>query len=270
LCEFFSFVSDGKKFYYFNWQQRKKILKGKLNYQADSHTSIADFYGFKADKEDKLNKFEYNPLTKVFKIDQINIADNSKEAKKWVKKLDFKKVVEPLIIKPIINPLTDIVAKEVTSKEILLLKKWASVRASVWDSVRDSVWASVWDSVRDSVWASVGDSVRDSVWASVWDSVRDSVWASVRASVRDSVRDSVWASVGDSVRDSVWASVGDSVWAYSSKYFKIKFKFSFKCSTDLWSKGFVASFFNGSWHLHAGKDAKIVFSITKEDLLKYK
>jgi len=246
LCEFFSFVSDGKKFYYFNWQQRKKILKGKLNYQADSHTSIADFYGFKADKEDKLNKFEYNPLTKVFKIDQINIADNSKEAKKWVKKLDFKKVVEPLIIKPIINPLTDIVAKEVTSKEILLLKKWASVRASVWDSVRDSVWASVWDSVRDSV------------------------WASVRASVRDSVRDSVWASVGDSVRDSVWASVGDSVWAYSSKYFKIKFKFSFKCSTDLWSKGFVASFFNGSWHLHAGKDAKIVFSITKEDLLKYK
>ena len=66
-------------------------------------------------------------------------------------------------------------------------------------SVRDSVWA--------SVRASVGASVRDSVWASV----RASVWDSVRASVRASVRDSVWASVRASVGASVWASVGDSV-----------------------------------------------------------
>ena len=108
--------------------------------------------------------------------------------------------------------------------------------ASVWDSVRASVWASVWDSVRASVGASVRasvrasvwDSVGDSVWDSVWDSVRarvgasvrasvrdsvgDSVRASVRASVRDSVGDSVWDSVWDSVRASVWDSVGDSVW----------------------------------------------------------
>jgi len=41
------------------------------------------------------------------------------------------------------------------------------------------------------VWDSVGASVR----ASVWDSVRASVGASVRASVWDSVGDSVWASV---------------------------------------------------------------------------
>src|SRR5690606_2643909 len=48
------------------------------------------------------------------------------------------------------------------------LLKDASVRDSVWASVRDSVGASVGASVRDSVW----DSVRDSVGASVWDSVR--------------------------------------------------------------------------------------------------
>jgi hypothetical protein len=89
-----------------------------------------------------------------------------------------------------------------------------SVRASVRDSVRDSVGDSVWASVR----ASVQDSVGDSVWASVRDSVRDSVWASVR----DSVRDSVGASVQDSVWDSVWDSVygqHDANWLAFYRYF---------------------------------------------------
>ena len=38
------------------------------------------------------------------------------------------------------------------SDAVELLKQWASVRASVWDSVRASAGASVWDSVRASVW----------------------------------------------------------------------------------------------------------------------
>ncbi len=83
----------------------------------------------------------------------------------------------------------------------------ASVRASVWASVRDSVCAPVGASVRASVWASVWDSVGDSVGASAGASVWDSVWASVGASVWASVGDSV----GASVRDSVWASVRASV-----------------------------------------------------------
>ena len=75
----------------------------------------------------------------------------------------------------------------------LIKKSWASVMASVMDSVMDSVRASVWDSVRGSVGASAWDSVGDSVRASVWDSVRASVWDSVG----DSVRASVWASVNE-------------------------------------------------------------------------
>ncbi len=100
------------------------------------------------------------------------------------------------------SPLSALLVRDVLSK---------LDRASVWDSVRDSVRDSVWDSVRasvrDSVWASVGASVRASVWASVGTSVR----ASVRASVWASVWDSVGTSVGDSVGASVWASVWDSV-----------------------------------------------------------
>ena len=98
----------------------------------------------------------------------------------------------------------------------LIKKLWASVRASVWDSIGNSVGNSVWD----SVWNSVRDSVGASVWNSVWDSVRASVWNSVKASVKDSVgasiKASIKASVEASVGDSVWDSVRDSVDEYSS------------------------------------------------------
>ena len=170
MCKFFSCVStgDGKPIY-FDWELRKKVLSGELkNYKPDSHTSIADYFGYKAEKEDILNKYEYNPLTKVFTIDQQNakIKDHI-EIHEWLEKADWKTIVEPLIIKPIINPFVDRNITEATPEDLELLKKWASVRASV----RASVGASVGASVRDSVEASVRDSV--------WDSVRASVWAYV-------------------------------------------------------------------------------------------
>jgi hypothetical protein len=99
------------------------------------------------------------------------------------------------------------VQNPITAEEMPDVEKIKKIMASVRASVRDSVG----DSVRASVRASVGDSVWDSVRVSVWDSVGDSVWDSVRVSVWDSV----WASVGDSVRASVRASVRDSVWEYS-------------------------------------------------------
>ena len=155
MCNFFSLVSNGNgKIMYFDHKIRKQIMSNKLSYEQDSHTSIADYYGYKGKMEDKLNKYEYNPLTKVFTIDQINTINDSQEVEKYCNNLDFKKIVPKLIVKPIINPL-QIKRKNtnVTGNEIKLLKEWASVR----DSVRDSVWA--------SVWTSVGASVEDSVWA---------------------------------------------------------------------------------------------------------
>ena len=166
MCNFFSFTRDefGKN-YYFDWNQRVKME----HVGVDSHDHIISFY--KLDP-DKVNCFEYNPLTGVFTVDKINTIDNSVLAEEWVRTVDFKRIVEPLIIKEIVNPLTG-KPKKVTKRHKDLLKKWDSVRASVWASVRDSVW--------DSVWASVRDSVRASVGASVWASVGASVWASVWA-----------------------------------------------------------------------------------------
>ena len=238
MCQFFSFCTKGSQKYYFDWKQRQKLLKSNPEeYEFDSHTSICHFH--KVD-EDKVNKFEFNPLTKEFKTDQINIKDNRALAKKWVEKLDFKTIVEPLIVNEIINPLKlNAPAFDDSHKE--LLRRW--------DSVRDSVGASVRDSVGDSVRASVGASV----WVSVWDSVRASVWASVRDSVRDSVG------------------------AYISSFFNIeKWKYinhekgvnPFQSCIDLWEVGFSPNFDGKTWRVHAGEKAKVVFEISKEELCR--
>ena len=248
MCNFFTLVSKGDGIpLYFDYKIRKAIIEKRSVYSStDSHTSVADYYGFKGKLEDKLNKYEYNLLTKEFVIDQLNTRDDSKEIEKFCRKLDFKTIVPELIIHPIVNPL-NLNRLRVTKKDISLLKEWSSVR----DSVRDSVWSSV----RDSVWSSVWDSVRDSVRDSVWSSVRDSVWSSVR----DSVRDSVWSSV----RDSVWSSV----WAYISSFFNIeKWKYidhkpginPFQSAIDLWNSGLVPSYDGKTWRLH-GKGGRILW-----------
>ena len=135
-----------------------------------------------------------------------------------------------------INPLKMPKVNVLTSEHIKMLKQWASVGASVGDSVWDSVGDSVWDSVR----ASVGDSVGDSVRASVGDSVRASVWASVRD------------------------SVGASVWAYIGSLFPGAHPF--KPASDLWRSGIVPSFDGKVWRLHSGEQVSIIWKGTSEDL----
>ena len=218
MCNFFSFVTDPvnhpAEYYYFDWEYRKAHLNDD---GADSHSHICSH--FKLD-EDRCNKYEYNPLTRKFVIDQINSERDDREAaKKWVKRLDFKTVVETLIVKPIVNPFELPEVERVTDEQIDWLKSWASVRVSVWNSVGDSVGASVWASVRDSVGASV------------------------------------WNSVGDSVWDSVWNSVG----AYVSTFFAIDHKHDYSSAVKLWEAGLVPSFDGKVWRLHSGTKADVVY-----------
>ena len=168
MCSFFSFLGDGYGNYkYCDWDTRKKWLK--TDKSPDSHTTILTHFKIPAKMQDRWSKYEFNPITKQFTVDQGVDGHDHASAEAWVNALNFKDVVPALVVKPIFNPLFKI--QKVTNKDIALLKEW--------DSVRDSVRASVRDSV--------GASVRDSVWASVWDSVGASVWDSVGASVRDSV-----------------------------------------------------------------------------------
>ena len=240
MCQFFSFVTDPinhpAEYYYFDWDYRKANLDDD---GTDSHSHICAYYQL---NEDRCNKYEYNPLTKRFEIDQINSErDDSKAAEKWVQRLDFKTVVEPLIIKPIVNPFELPAVERVTDEQIDWLKSWASVRASVRVSVGNLVRASV----RVSVGNLVGNSVRDSVWNSVWDSV--------------------WNSVEASFGYSVWNSVEALVGAYVSSFLDIPYQHDFTPAVKLWDDGLVPSFNDKTWRLHSGKDAKIIYEWTPEE-----
>ena len=100
--------------------------------------------------QDRWSKYEFNPLTKKFTVDQGVEGHDHASAEAWANALNFKNIVPALIIKPAFNPLFKI--QKVTEEDKELLKEWDSVRNSVrnsvWDSVGDSVWASVWASVR--------------------------------------------------------------------------------------------------------------------------
>ena len=152
--------------------------------------------------------------------------------KTWLKELNGKLYKNR--IKNLIHPFKISMVKKVNKSQIRLLKEWASVRASV----------------------------------------RDSVWASVRASVGDSVRDSVRASVRVSVWDSVWGYEGSlyklkrNEWKYTEK---IKTKgYPYQCLVKLWKQGLVPSFDGTTWRLHSGKNAKVIFEISQEELRRIK
>jgi len=143
MCKFFSFVGDGFGNYkYLDWEFRKD----SLDESNDSHTFILTHFKIPPKMQDKWSKYEYNPITKQFTIDEGVEGHDHESAEAWVDKLNFKDVVPHLIIKDIVSPLF-IENVIVTQEDIELLKKrdsvWASVRASVGDSVRASVWASV-------------------------------------------------------------------------------------------------------------------------------
>ena len=235
MCKFFSCATDPvhhpAEYYFFDWEYRKSHLDDD---GADSHSHICSH--FKLD-EDVCNKYEFNPLTKAFTVDQINSnRDDSEAAEKWANRQDFKEIVEPLIIKPIVNPFELPEVERVTDEQIDWLKSWASV----WNSVRNSVGNSVRNSVGNSVWDPVWNSVEDVVWASVWEVVWASVW------------------------DAVWDAVRVSVWAYFSSFFAIEYKFDFSSAVKLWDDGLVPSFNGTTWRLHTGKDAKIIYEWTPD------
>lgn len=198
MCKFFSLISAGNGTpLYFDHALRKKCLEGKIKYEPDGHSSIAEYFGFKGLREDNVNKYEYNPLTKKFEVDQLNTTDDSEKIERFCRKLDFKEIVPELNIHPIVHPFRDLNTIKVSNKDKQLLKQWDSVRGSVWDYT-----------------------------SSFFDLQQ---------------------------------------WKYTKHK---KGKNPFQPCIDLWNKGLVPSFDGNIWRLHGGKDAKVLFKISKIDLKK--
>ena len=222
---------------------------GKVTWKigVDSHSDLARLSGYQDRVLGEFAKIEITPKNGdylypdewAYSVDESPVpvwcGMHEKELclaahAKWLKKLD-----KFIIRHPIVHPFKIAAPETIGPKHIRLLKKWASVG----DSVGDSVWNSVWDSV--------GASVGASVWDSVWASVGDSVW------------DSVGAYIGSFFRIPVW------------KYVKHpKGKYPYQPLVTLWNAGLVPSFDGTTWRLHGGKKAKVLFSITAEELKAYK
>ena len=136
----------------------------------DSHSSLQEKFGLReigvvADPaEITIAKIEItpdngnylHPKKWNFKIDE-SITPSwwtpLDEKAAWKAHAQWKRQLNRLIVrKPIVYPFNLKPPKKVTNKHLSALKKWASVGASV----GDSVWASVGASVGASVWASVG------------------------------------------------------------------------------------------------------------------
>jgi len=101
MCSFFSFLTSpeyhgGRKFY-MDWNKRKK----NLDAWSDSHSGIAKAFGL---NEDFCNKYEYNPFTRQFWVDQINsqVSDEI-QVQTWLEGFDFSRVIGPLMVKEVDN-----------------------------------------------------------------------------------------------------------------------------------------------------------------------
>ncbi len=161
--------------------------------------------------------------------------------KAWAAWAEWKAIVYQFNVAEALHPFNPLKVHKhkPTDDDILLLKKWNSVRDSVWNSVGDSVWNSVWNSVRNSV----GDSVGDSVWNSVGDSVGDSVRVYI-------------SSLFPNIKE--WKYAGNNGC------------YPFQPCVDLWKRGFVPSFDRETWRLHSGKNASIVYEISRKALREVK
>jgi len=98
MCNFLSIASDPIKdrILFFDEKIRMELEKNNpKEYDYDSHSSVINYFGYSAKEEDRLNKYEYNPFTGVFKTDQINneIDDNNK-IRKFCKEYNFDKIIE--------------------------------------------------------------------------------------------------------------------------------------------------------------------------------
>jgi len=251
------------------------MRSGKVYWQAgiDSHDQLIDKFKVRDDTVDmeeishakiEIITNQKNNYPYLYPDDEWTLQIDERVTPSWLLQMhrdkaweawrEWKEIVYQFNYQEAINPVNPLkIRKHKPSKQdILNLQKWASVRALV----GGSVWASVMGSVMYSVGYSVGASVGYSVGASLWDSVGASLW--------DSLGDSLWDSLGAYV-GSIFPNI--KKWEYVKQ---AEGEYPYQPAVDLWKRGLIASFDGKVWMIHSGKDASVVFKITREELKKVK
>ena len=143
MCEFFSFVHDGKKIYYFDSDQRKNGVKmpdGNKIGSYDSHSSITCYYRL---DDDGVNKFEYNPYTDKLVLDGKTICEwDEKTIREQLAGIDWKPIAGDVEgAREFLRGLKDIPwfkpdGTVEDSEEIKLFETWDAAR----DAARDAAY----------------------------------------------------------------------------------------------------------------------------------
>jgi hypothetical protein len=244
MCNFFSFVTcpdfQGRKYFYFGNEFRKvSLTSSSSGGEEDSHSTICKAFGL---NENKCNKYEYNPIFGSFTKDQINSEiDDSIQAEEWVRKLDFKRVFEPLIIKEMLPPLNG--GGKLTKEVEGLFYEWIKKKVGfklIEHMIQSAVGLHFYNFLVDT---SVKKNKRGNA---------DFYSLVIREVRRSSIN---FNSISEYI-------INDSIWgfnnAYLSSFVDIKYPVDTSPAIKLWEMGFVVSFDGETWRLHQGKNAQIV------------
>jgi hypothetical protein len=250
MCDFFSFLSDGKGSYIYADAKTRKENPDK---EHDAHSWLAQhFLGEGASKlEDLYNKYEYNPLTRELKLDNRGqkCEDDSDSAEKWCNALNFKRIIPELIIKKIKIPLTGR-PKKPTKKDIANLKKWSRTGYCVWNSICFNIDMIVRNSVDNSLWFMLDHYVDHNIWCDISRKLLFN-----RNNINGRCRKGL-------IRHQYSKhSIMDLVCNYKASFFNLEYNFDITPGNELWNRGFVPCFDGTTWKLHSGKDAKVVYEM---------
>lgn len=243
MCEFFSFVTEPNKYpgqkFYFDWNYREENLKNKKisSDHFDSHSSICAYHNL---KEDDCNKYEFNPLTKKLKIDKINSEiDDRVQVENWVNKLNYKKILKPLIVKEIIIPfsLPEFPKENINDDIILLLKKWSLLSDRNWRII-------------DNTWIKL-------------------VGAYPASTIANTIRSFIWNSFPKFLFDKNNNTI-ESIYGYIASFFDVDYNIDITSINKLWDMGLLPIFDENNWKLYSGKNGNVVFQIKESDLSNFR
>lgn len=193
MCNFFSFVHDGKKIYYFDGEQRKNGVKmpdGNKVGGYDSHSSITCFHGL---DDDEVNKFEYNPFTDKLVLDGPRICQwDEKSIRDELAKIDWQPITGDVQgAREFIRSLKDIpwFKPDGTIKDgengVKLFKTWDAA----WNATRNSTRNAAWNAARNVARIVAWGFTRDAAWDAAWNATVDAAWGAARDAAKNAALD---------------------------------------------------------------------------------
>lgn len=233
MCEFFSFVHDGKKIYYFDGEQRKNGVKmpdGNQIGSYDSHSSITCYY--KLD-DDGVNKFEYNPYTDKLVLDGKTICEwDERTIREQLAGIDWQPIAGDVEgAREFIRGLKDIpwlkpdgTVEDSEEIKVFETKCAANDAARAACDAYDVAFTDVWNAAYNAARDAAMDAAKHAPWAAAydaaWDVAHDNTWAAAKAAAYDAAKHApwaaTWAAVYDAAKPAPWAAAKAAAWEVAS------------------------------------------------------